>query len=177
VETDRLTGQPTSPAHVDCAIEMFGDPAVAEWIWPAGREGMEAGPRSAAQVREILDAQIAHWSSEGFGWWWWRERESGRLVGEAGLQRTTVEGVTVVEVGWTLLPSHWGHGFATEAAGGALRYGFGLAGLDEVVALTLPGNDRSLAVMGRLGMEPRGDVVHTGLPHLMFGLTRDSWNG
>ena len=177
IETNRLTGQPTSPAHLDCATRLFGDPEVAAWIWPDGREGADSGPRTPDQVRQILDAQIAHWAREGFGWWWWRERESGQLVGEAGLQRTTVDGRPAVEVGWTLLPEHWGKGFASEAAGAALRYGFVRAGLEEIVALTTPHNDRSLAVMGRLGMEPRGELDHAGLPHALFALRKADWDG
>jgi len=175
IETDRLTGQPTSPAHVDCAVELFGDTEVAAWIWPEEREGVDSGPRSPDQVRQILDAQIEHWTRESFGWWWWRERESGRLVGEAGLQRTTVDGSPAVEVGWTILPEHWGKGLASEAAAAALRYGFVRAGLKEIVALTLPANERSLAVMRKLGMEPRGEVTHAGLPHVLFAQTREGW--
>ena len=114
---------------------------MAAWIWPEGREGVGSGPRTPDQVRQILDAQIAHWQVEGFGWWWWRERESGQLVGEAGLQRATVDGQKAVEAGWTLLPEHWGKGFASEAAAAALDYGFRLAGLRAIVALTLPDND------------------------------------
>ena len=59
------------------------------------------------------------------------------------------------EVGWHLHPDHWGHGYATEATGGALQRAFG-AGVDEVVALILPGNERSLHVAERLHMQHRG---------------------
>ena len=59
------------------------------------------------------------------------------------------------EVGWHLHPDHWGHGYATEAAAGALRRAFE-AGLSEVFALILPGNERSERVAGRLGMRDLG---------------------
>ena len=95
------------------------------------------------------------------------------LVGEAGLQRTTVDGQPAVEVGWTLMPEHWGKGFASEAAAGALDYGFRRAGLRSIVALTLPANSRSLAVMTRLGMKPEGEVLHGGLPHVIYRVVRE----
>ena len=47
------------------------------------------------------------------------------------------------EVGWHLHPDHWGQGYATEATGGALKRAFD-AGVDKVVALILPGNERSV---------------------------------
>jgi RimJ/RimL family protein N-acetyltransferase len=171
IETERLTGQPTSAAHLDCAAEVFGDPEVAAWVWPGGL----GGPRTREQAAEILAAQTANWSRDGFGWWWWRERDSGRMVGEAGLQHSTIAAEPVVEIGWTLLPEAWGRGFATEAATAVLEFAFERVKLQEVVAVTMVENDRSLAVMRRLGMEPAGRVDHLGLPHERFRLARQEW--
>ena len=64
-------------------------------------------------------------------------------------------GVGEVEVGWHLHPDSWGHGYATEAARAVIRRGFE-AGLPEVYAVVRPGNEPSLAVCRRLGMEPLG---------------------
>lgn len=59
------------------------------------------------------------------------------------------------EVGWHLHPDHWGHGYATEATAGAIQRAFD-AGVDEVIALILPGNERSVHVAERLRMQHRG---------------------
>jgi RimJ/RimL family protein N-acetyltransferase len=71
-----------------------------------------------------------------------------------------------VEVGWRLHPDHWGHGYATEAAGASLDFGFGEAGLDEIIAFTTTLNTRSQAVMERIGMarDPAGDFDHPRIP-------------
>jgi RimJ/RimL family protein N-acetyltransferase len=60
-----------------------------------------------------------------------------------------------IEVGWHLHPDSWGHGYATEAAQGALTHGFA-HGLSEVFAVVRPANERSLALCRRLGMTPLG---------------------
>ncbi len=67
-----------------------------------------------------------------------------------------------VEVGWRLARSAWGHGYATEAARACLGWAFGPLGLPEVVAFTTPANERSRAVMARLGMshDPADDFDH-----------------
>lgn len=66
-----------------------------------------------------------------------------------------------VEIGWRLVRSAWGKGYATEAARAALRDGFGRHGWAEVLSYTAPDNLRSQAVMRRLGLvrEPHRDFV------------------
>jgi RimJ/RimL family protein N-acetyltransferase len=66
-----------------------------------------------------------------------------------------------VEIGWRLVRSAWGAGFASEGARAALHDGFKRFGWDEVLSYTAPDNLRSQAVMGRLGLarEPGRDFV------------------
>ena len=71
-----------------------------------------------------------------------------------------------VEVGWRLARPAWGRGFATEAALASLRFGFEVAGLDEIVSFTVPSNAASQAVMRRVGMAQVGTFEH---PHLVEG--------
>jgi ribosomal-protein-alanine N-acetyltransferase len=172
LETERLVGEPASEEHRDIAVELFGDPEVAKWIWPEGRVGGAAGPRTADQAEEILRRFVANGNEQGFGWWYLRERASGTFVGEVGLQRTEVEGASVVEIGWTLLPAHWGRGYATEAAKAALAYAFGPAQLDEVVSFTMPHNLASRRVMEKIGMTYDRDFKRAGLPHVLYRLGR-----
>ncbi len=168
LETERLVGEPVEERHRAAAIELFGDPRVAAWIWP----GEFDGPRSEAQADEILERFRAHWADHGFGWWWLRERATDELVGEVGLQWTTIEGAAMVEVGWTLFPRSWGHGFATEGARAALEFGFEGAGLESIVALTLEENHASRRVMERLAMVFERPCIHAGFPHVLYRCER-----
>ena len=88
------------------------------------------------------------------------------------------------EVGWTVDPQFWGHGYATEAARAAVRFGFEDVGLDEIVSFTVPANARSRAVMERLGItrDPADDFDHPRLPvghpirrHVLYRLRREGW--
>jgi len=172
LETKRLIGEPASDRHRNLVVELFGDPEVARWIWPEGRAGPDAvGPRTPRQAEDMLRRFVADWQANGFGWWYFRKREGGEYVGEVGLQRTEVDGTPVVEIGWMLLPVHWGQGYATEAATAALAYGFETAGLDEIVAFTMPHNRASRRVMEKLGMTYDRDFQHAGLPHVLYRLS------
>jgi hypothetical protein len=59
-----------------------------------------------------------------------------------------------------------GGGYATEAARAALDYGFREIGLSDIVALTVPANQRSRRVMERLDMthDPANDFDHPQVP-------------
>ena len=41
-------------------------------------------------------------------------------------------------------------------------------GLEQVVALVLPANAPSRRVAEKTGFEQDGEVIHAGLPHLLF---------
>ena len=166
LETERLIGEPWEERHRGDAVALFGDPAVAAWIWPAERD--DSGPRTPAEADALVERFIGHWTEHGIGMWRLTERASGEFVGQAGLQQANVEGELKMEVGWTLLPSHWGKGYATEAGAAALAHGFETAGLDEIVSFTLPHNRASRNVMEKLGMTHVRDFVHVGLPHALY---------
>ncbi len=77
------------------------------------------------------------------------------LVAGTLLLKPLPGGVGEVEVGWHLHPDCWGRGYATEAARAVVQQAFG-AGLPEVYAVVRPGNEASVAVCRRLGMQPLG---------------------
>jgi len=68
------------------------------------------------------------------------------------------------EIGWRLARKAWGHGYATEGATLALRYGFDEAKLPQIVSFAALGNRASIAVMERVGLTRRGEFDHPRLP-------------
>jgi ribosomal-protein-alanine N-acetyltransferase len=133
---------------------------------------------------DALAARIrAHIDARGFGLW--ALDVGGTFAGFVGLSVPTFESrfTPCVEVGWRLAHGFWGHGYASEAASAALRYGFDALKLDEIVSFTVPANHRSWAVMERIGMQrdPDGDFDHPALPaahplarHLLYRARRCS---
>jgi RimJ/RimL family protein N-acetyltransferase len=110
-------------------------------------------------------AAIGHWTARGYGPWAIEERESGRLVGRAGLLRW--EDWPGLEVGYTLHPSAWGRGYATEAARRALRYAHEVLCARGVISLIQPQNAASIRVADRLGARfARESTVHGHLVHV-----------
>jgi RimJ/RimL family protein N-acetyltransferase len=128
---------------------------------------------SRAESDAMIERYSAEMAREGWGLWAVGEADGGgeaaaAFVGMVGLHRVRPElpCAPAVEIGWRLHPEFWGKGYATEAAGGALRFGFEGAGLTEIVAFTTTLNTRSQAVMGRIGMvrDADGDFDHPSVP-------------
>lgn len=123
----------------------------------ADRRVMEHFP--SVLSREESDAQAArirkHWDDHGFGLWAVEVAGGAPFVGFIGLQHVPFAApfTPAVEVGWRLAFEAWGNGYATEGASAALEHGFGPLGLREIVAMTVPSNERSWRVMERLGMK------------------------
>ena len=122
------------------------------------------------------------------GWGLWAVEIPGRaaFAGFIGLNPATFDApfTPAVEVGWRLAREHWGRGYATEGALGALTFGFDALALDEIVSFTTHGNARSRRVMERLGMhrDPADDFDHPNLPegdplqpHVLYRLDCESW--
>jgi RimJ/RimL family protein N-acetyltransferase len=145
----------------------------------------------SVQTREESDAAVRNlilpsFEQHGFGLWAAERKDRAEFIGFVGL---SVAGFDVgftpaVEVGWRLARAQWGHGFATEAATASLEFGFGTAGLDEIVSFTSPLNRRSRAVMERIGLlhDPASDFDHPRLPaghrlsrHVLYRISRADW--
>ena len=120
------------------------------------------GPISRAASDAKLDRYAAAFSRYGFCRWAVESRD-GAFLGYAGVMPSHEDHPLGphFEIGWRLMRSAWGYGYATEAAKAALHDVFTRVGLREVVAYTAPDNLRSQAVMDRLRLqrEPSRDFT------------------
>jgi ribosomal-protein-alanine N-acetyltransferase len=171
LRTERLLLRGWTAADREAFAELNGDPAVMEHMYP--------GPLTRAQSDELADRIQAHFDQHGFGYWAVEVPGVAAFAGFVGLYVPTFDAhfTPCVEVGWRLTREHWGRGYATEAAAAAMAFGFETAGLEEIVALTVPANIRSRRVMERLGMErdadddfehPRLPEGHPLRPHVLY---------
>ncbi|AHF02943.1 GCN5 family N-acetyltransferase [Marichromatium purpuratum 984] len=157
---------------------LNADPRVMAWLpRPLSRAESTA---MAARCRRLIAVQ-------GWGFWAVERRAEGAFLGLVGLHRCGAElpFAPAVEIGWRLAHHAWGQGYAGEAARAALGFGFTRLGLDEIVAFTSLHNQRSLALMARLGM--RADpqpFAYPALPpghrlraHRLCRLGRADWHG
>ncbi|QDD64228.1 N-acetyltransferase [Herbaspirillum seropedicae] len=143
-------------------------------------------PLSRQESDALVDRIEAHFAQHGFGAWALEIPGVTEFAGLVGLMRVAFAApfTPAVEIGWRLTPACWGQGYASEAARCALRYGFETLELAQIVSFTVPENQRSLAVMQRLGMQcdVREDFLHPRLPpghrlrlHRLYRIERQQW--
>jgi len=141
-------------------------------------------------TRDASDAMIERCQrlieQRGWGLWAVERKDGDAFVGFVGLHIPVPDlpCSPCVEAGWRLAFEHWGHGFATEAAAEALRFGFETLALTEIVSFTSLCNRPSIAVMQRLGMtrDPQ-TFEHPSVPagsnlreHCLYRLSHQHWN-
>lgn len=177
IVTERLVLRQWRDADREPFAAMGADPIVMEHF---------VGPLDRAASDALIGREMAAIEARGWGLWAVERREDGRFLGFTGLGVLDLDTGTgpVTEIGWRLRADAWGHGYATEAARAALRYGFDTLGADEIVAVTAPANVRSRRVMERLGMthDPADDFDHPRVPaghrlqrHVLYRLPRATW--
>ena len=122
------------------------------------------------QAREKLRWNCDQWEQHGHGQWLFSLEGAGTFVGRCGIRKLVVNGREEVELGYAVMPALWGNGFAAEMARAALQVAFDSFHYPSVVAFTLVDNRRSERVMQRLGFSFEAEIVHAGLPHVLYRL-------
>jgi [ribosomal protein S5]-alanine N-acetyltransferase len=83
------------------------------------------------------------------------DKRSNQLVGDAGLYVRSIRS-RQGEIGWGVVSSHAGQGFATEIGHALLRLAFDSLSLDRVFAQCRVENQASRRIMAKLGMREEG---------------------
>jgi RimJ/RimL family protein N-acetyltransferase len=166
LETERLRirqfepDQDAGPLH-----ELWGDAEAMRFIPGAVKTSVEETRERLTRTRER--------APDGWGFWALARREAGRLVGGVGLFPLAWEGPEI-ELAYHIVPSSWQRGYASEAARALLDAAWRETELDQIVAVTLPGNAGSIRVLEKLGLRDEGPARYRGLDVVRYSIERPS---
>ncbi|MEV6192927.1 GNAT family N-acetyltransferase [Streptomyces sp. NPDC051920] len=143
--------------------DINADPDVMRWIDDGSVRDLEA-------TAEEMERWEDEWDEEGFGIFAVELLASGELAGFAGLSvpEFLPEVLPAVAISWRFGAQFWGQGYASEAAHATLEFALQDRGLDRVISIDRVGNQASLNVVRKLGMEPERETTH---PEYGFPLT------
>lgn len=152
----------------DTVYDIYSRWEVARWLGsePKAMSSMDEAERAASRLSVPREDPT-------YGMWAVCLRDAvERPLGSVLLVPVPDAADGAVEVGWHFHPDAWGNGYATEAAAGAVQRGWD-AGLEQIIAITYPGNEPSQAVCRRLGMTHRGRTTqYYGIDAELFTLAR-----
>ena len=137
---------------------------------------------SREESDEIANTCRKFITERGWSFWAVELKDIREFIGFVGLHKpkANLPFSPCVEVGWRLHKKFWNQGYATEGAKASLQYAFETLKLDEVVSFTAIANQRSRAVMERLGMEDSNqNFMHPDLPgnhplaeHILYKISK-----
>ncbi|MGI8730029.1 MAG: GNAT family N-acetyltransferase [Solirubrobacteraceae bacterium] len=161
--TERLAMRAYQPGDLDqLHAVLYGDPAAMALL---------GGARDRAGTRASIERSMVQQELSGYSFWPVFERESGLLIGEAGLCPLTPGGMDIA-LGYAFGRDFWDRGYATEVGRSILSEAFATLGLQRVVAITREANTRSRKVLGKLGFRASGRRHIWGAEQLYFVLNR-----
>lgn len=170
IETERLRLRPWRDADRDPFWQMAQDRQVMQYLPSIGRQ------ESDGTIARMNAFEAEH----SFCFWALERRADGRFLGFCGILPPHPP-FRESEIGWRLVHDCWGRGYAREAALACLDWAWRETDMQSLVALTVPANTRSRALMVRLGMthDPKEDFDHPDLPegdhlrrHVLYRIKR-----
>ncbi len=105
------------------------------------------------------------------------DHKSNEFVGMAGLLLQEIEEKIELEIGYHILPTHRGKGFAVEASKFLKQIGFDLTSYSRIVSIIHPNNVISQSVALSNGMIPLFNTVFHRYPAVVYVVERQQTAG
>lgn len=118
----------------------------------------------AKEAKLWISRQITRYRDSGWGHLKIVEKVSGEFIGNAGLILRPTDGTDLLEVAYSILPAHWGKGYASEAAACLKEYIREHALSDRAISIIHQENLGSQKVAERNGMRPGKEWEYLGMP-------------
>ncbi|MBT8078354.1 MAG: GNAT family N-acetyltransferase [Gammaproteobacteria bacterium] len=143
-KTDRLALSFLSYADAEFVLRLLNDPGFLRYIG-------DKGVRNIADARNYLDeGPLLSYATHGFGLFRVALRSDDTPIGICGLLKRDY--LDDPDIGFALLPDYSGSGYAIEASQAAIEWGRAAFGFTRIVGIVDPDNDRSIALLKKLGM-------------------------
>ncbi len=131
---------------------------------------------SDKEISSWLKRQFQCYAVDGFGMWAVVLKETGKMIGHAGISMQVYGDEELPEIGYMFEKAFWHQGFATEAVIACRDYAFAALGIDTVYSVVRADNMPSRAVARRNGMKITGtafrSVMGRMVTHYMYSIKK-----
>ena len=156
IATDRLVLRSASDSDLDSLYEIvFSVPEVMT-------QAFEGKPLSRKQAANFFYSSFDRdGNGNGLQLGVLTLKDSGTIIGFAGLLESTALGQQDFEIGFVLGREYWGKGYATEIGIAQIEYGLELKKCGRLLAFVAPKNEASKAALVKIGMQHHSTIETT----------------
>jgi RimJ/RimL family protein N-acetyltransferase len=162
-ETARLLLRRLTPGDAAFFHRQVNEPS---WIANIGDRNVRSVEEAADYIR---DKTLKTYEEHGFGMYLVERKEDGAPVGLCGLVRR--DSLPGPDLGFALLETEFGKGYAREAAVAAVQHAWEL-GIKRLLAIVLPSNERSSALLVKIGFRSMGWIRLNDTQLRLYALDR-----
>lgn len=158
LETERCVVRELCLDDLDGLFELYAD------------DGMDEFTEALFEYEEEKTYQEAYINNMyrffGYGMWLVFQKETGKLIGRAGLEHREIYGETELELGYLIGKKYQGQGYATEVCWAILEYAKANTDFERINCVVQKGNEVSIHMAQKLGFvyqedyELDGKVMH-----------------
>jgi [ribosomal protein S5]-alanine N-acetyltransferase len=162
-ETERLLLRKLTEADVETWEAFFVDNPNARFI------GMDLSQDKKLLAGQWIRKQLDRYDGREFGQLAAIEKSTGAFAGLGGILVRDLNGIREYEISYSMLPTHWGKGYATELAVHMKRFGLKNGVSDRFISIIHRENVASMNVAAKNGMTKRCASTFLGMEVFIFG--------
>lgn len=149
LETDRCIVRELCMDDLDGLFELYADDGMDEFTEPL---------YPYEEEKAYQDAYINNmYRFYGYGMWLVFLKETGKLIGRAGLEHREIHEQTELELGYLIGKQYQGQGYATEVCQAILEYAKENTDFEQINCVVQKGNEASIHMTQKLGFAYQED--------------------
>ncbi|AJY45302.1 GNAT family N-acetyltransferase [Martelella endophytica] len=155
LESERLSYSVFEPGDAAMLAALHSTPEGERYLFRDGMLWSEA--YAASEIAKWRETYARH----GYSKFKLVRKADGAFIGRAGFGFH--EDGSVAELGYTIIRSEWGQGYATEAAAALARWFLEKRIGNRFIAFAVPENGASVAVLRKIGMRETAPITVKGI--------------
>lgn len=164
IETERLKLRIINEDDTEALLEIFSDPIAMQYFGVVFDRAM---------MDKWVRSNLNHQAQYGYSLYAVLLKESGKLIGDCGLETDKIEDKLITGIGFDFNRAYWGKGYATEAARAVLGYGFTSFKFSSIYGWIDPENTASQRVAERIGMMREKSVMRGHKEYALYRIDHE----
>ena len=154
LETNRLQIREFLIEDTDFIIELLNSPG---WLQYIGDRQVHTPEQAIAYLQ---NGPLKSYAQNGFGLWMVALKQEQTPIAMCGIIRRDF--LEHPDIGFALLPSFMGQGYAFEMASAVLTYATNQLKLAKLCAIVLAENEHSIKLLNKLHFHPHSTIIYPG---------------